>query len=131
MPLDYSQYEPHWVKEFRRCEQWIEDALEYSHGTHNIQDIFEDVMNGRIEFWPGKNCALITQVTQYPQKKMVHVFLAGGNISEIEEIEKHITIWAKQQGCTALSLAGRPGWTKSFLNKIGYKNTQVQMIKEF
>ena len=42
MPLDYSQYEPHWVKEFKRCEHWIEDALEYSHGTHNIQDIFEE-----------------------------------------------------------------------------------------
>lgn len=131
MPLDYSQYEPHWIKEFRRCEQWIEDALEYSHGTHNIQDIFEDVMYGRVEFWPGKECALITQVVQYPQRKMLHVFLAGGNITEIEEIEKHITVWAKQQGCTALSLTGRPGWTRSFCKDIGYRNTQVQMIKEF
>lgn len=131
MPLDYSQYEPHWVKEFRRCEKWIEDALEYSHGTHNIQDIFEYVANGTLEFWPGQRSALITQVVQYPRKKMIHVFLAGGDISEIEDIEKHITIWAKQQGCTALSLTGRPGWTRSFLQDIGYKHTQVQMIKEF
>jgi len=62
---------------------------------------------------------------------MIHVFLAGGDISEIEEIEKHITEWAKEQGCTALSLTGRPGWTRSFLQDIGYKFTQVQMIKEF
>ena len=131
MPVDYSKYEPNWVKEFRRCEKWIEDALEYSHGTHNIQDIFEDVLNGRVEFWPGKECALITQVCHYPRKKMIHVFLAGGNIKEIEKIEKHIIEWATNQGCTALSLTGRPGWTRSFLQDIGYKNTQVQMIKEF
>ena len=131
MPIDYSQYEPYWVKEFKRCEHWIEAALEYSHGTHNIQNIFEDVMNGRVEFWPGKECALISQVVQYPQKKMIHVFLAGGDISEIEQIEPHIVEWAKQHGCSALSLTGRPGWTKSFLKDIGYQNTQVQMIKEF
>jgi hypothetical protein len=46
-------------------------------------------------------------------------------------MEPHIVEWAKQQGCSALSLTGRPGWTKSFLKDIGYQNTQVQMIKEF
>jgi len=88
-------------------------------------------MNGRVEFWPGKKCALISQVVQYPQKKMIHVFLAGGDISEIQEMEPHIVEWAKEKGCSALSLTGRPGWTRSFLQDIGYKNTQVQMIKEF
>lgn len=131
MPLDYSQYEPHWVKEFRRCEQWIEAALEYSHGTHDIKDIFEAVANNTVEFWPGQKCALISQVVQYPKKRMVHIFLAGGDIDEIKEIETHITEWAKSQGCSGLSLTGRPGWTKSFLRDIGYRNTQVQMIKEF
>lgn len=131
MPLDYTQYEPYWVKEFKRCEHWIEAALEYSHGTHDIQDIFECVAQGTLEFWPGKHCALISQVVQYPKKKMIHVFLAGGDIKEIEAMEPDIVAWAKQQGCEALSLTGRPGWTKSFLNNIGYKNTQVQMIKEF
>ena len=131
MPVDYARYEPVWVREFRRCEHWIEAALEYSHGTHTIQDIFEFVANGTLELWPGKNCALISQVSEYPGRKMIHIFLAGGDIKEIEEMEPSIIAWAKEQGCSALTLTGRPGWTKSFLKDIGYKNTQVQMIKEF
>ena len=38
--------------------------------------------------------------------------------------------WAKSQGCEAITLTGRPGWTKSFLQDIGYRCTQVQMYKE-
>lgn len=131
MSFDLNRCIPAWVKEFERCAHWIEDALEYSHGTHDIYDIFESVASGQVQFWPGERCALITQVSEYPKKKMIHVFLAGGDITEIELIEADIVKWAKTQGCEALSLTGRPGWTKSFLNNIGYRNTQVQMIKEF
>ena len=130
MPVDYSQYIPDWIKEFQRCEQWIEDALEYSHGMFTIQDVFEDVMHGNAQFWPGEKSAIITQIVDYPRKKAIHCFLAGGDINEIQEAEKYIAEWAKGQGCTAATLAGRPGWTRSFLNNIGYKCTQVHMFKE-
>ena len=130
MPVDYSRYEPDWVKEFRRCEQWLENALDYAHGTFDIQNVFEDVMNGNAQFWPGENSAVVTQIVNYPKKKVVHFFLAGGDIKELQDMEPGIIEWAKSQGCEAITLTGRPGWTRSFLNDIGYKCTQVQMFKE-
>ena len=85
MPVDYSRYEPDWVKEFKRCEQWLENALDYAHGTFDISDVFEEVMNGNAQFWPGKNSAVVTQIVNYPRKKAIHFFLAGGDIKELEE----------------------------------------------
>jgi hypothetical protein len=128
MPVDYSRFD--WVKEFKRCEKWLEDALDYAHGTFDINDVFNDVVNGTAQFWPGKNSAVVTQIVPYPKKKVLHFFLAGGDIKELEEMEPGIIEWAKSQGCEAITLTGRPGWTKSFLQDIGYKCTQVQMFKE-
>ena len=128
MPVDYSRFD--WVEEFKRCEKWLEDALEYAHGTFDINDVFNDVVNGTAQFWPGKNSAVVTQIVPYPKKKVLHFFLAGGDIKELEEMEPGIIEWAKSQGCEAITLTGRPGWTKSFLQDIGYKCTQVQMFKE-
>ena len=130
MPLDYSQYVPDWIKEFQRCEKWLEDALEYSHGMFTIQDVFEDVMNGNAQLWPGKNSAIVTQIVNYPRKKAIHVFLAGGDLEEIKSMEPHVVEYGKSQGCEVITLTGRPGWTRTFLTKIGYKNTQVQILKE-
>ena len=128
MPVDYSRFD--WVKEFKRCEKWLEDALDYAHGTFDINDVFNDVVNGTAQFWPGKNSAVVTQIVPYPKKKVLHFFLAGGDIKELEEMEPGIIEWAKSQGCEAISLTGRPGWTRSFLQDIGYRCTQVQMFKE-
>jgi len=132
----YEQYEvegvlPKWVEEFKRCEKWISDALEYSHGTHNLEDLLHDVANGNLSLWAGEDCALIMQITQYPRAKMAHCFLAGGNIEGIAAIEVGITAWAKGLGCNGITLMGRPGWARSFLSKIGYDCRQVNMVKEF
>jgi hypothetical protein len=133
--VDYDSYEvdgvePEWVPEFKRCRQWLEDALEYSNGTFNIIDIADGVAMGDLHLWPAKDAAVITQITVYPRKKVIHCFLAGGNMETIIELEKDVVRWGKSQGCQAITLVGRPGWAKSFLNDIGYHSTHVSMIRE-
>ena len=133
--IDYSRYavygvEQDWVKEFRRCEPYIQSALDYAHDTFNLQDIADGMARGDLQLWPGLNSAIITQIVDYPRKKVIHVFLAGGNMDEVKQLENDLSVWGKQQGCEAVTLVGRPGWTKSFLKDIGYKCTQVQMFKE-
>lgn len=130
MPVDYSKYEPEWVKDFKRCEHYLENALDFAHGTFDITNVFEDIMNGHAQFWPGEKSAVVTQIVTYPKKKVLHYFLAGGDIEELKSMEPGIIEWAKSQGCEAVTLTGRPGWTRSFLNGLGYKCTQVHMFKE-
>ena len=48
--------------EFDRCSKWLEAALEYSGGTHGIEDIAEGVQDGRFQFWPAPQAAAITEI---------------------------------------------------------------------
>jgi hypothetical protein len=133
--IDYKLYEvdgiyPDWLIEFIRCREWIENALEYSNGTFNIIDIIEGVSNGELHLWQNNTAAVITQITLYPRKKVIHAFLAGGDVFGVRELERQVVSWGKKQGCHAITLVGRPGWSKSFLTEIGYNSTHVSMIKE-
>lgn len=135
MYVDYSLYnvegqEPEWVPEFKRCQQWLEDALEYSDGTFTIIDVADGVAMGHMQFWPGETAAAVTQVVEYPRKKVLHAFLLGGDLEGAVELERKFVLWGKQQRCLAITLTGRMGWTKSFLKDIGYVGAHISMSKE-
>ena len=87
----------------------IEAALSYSGGTHTFEDVVAGVSAGRLQFWPGPNSAVITEIQEYPQKRTLHFFLAGGNLAELEVMLPMISEWGREQGCTAMSLTGRRG----------------------
>ena len=130
MPINLLNYAPDWIQEFKRCEKWIEDALEYSHGTFTIESVFEDYINGHLQLWPGEKSVIVTQIVDYPGKKVLHMFLAGGDIEELEILHTSVEEYAKSVGCGALTLTGRPGWAKSFLRERDYIVKEIQMYKE-
>ena len=116
--------------ELMRCRTWIEDALEYSGGTHDFVDIIEAVMRGRMQLWPGERGCLVTEIVVYPKKKHIHVFLGGGEMQQILDMHKDVIEWAKGQGCTAATIAGRVGWKKP-LAEYGWTQIHASFIKEF
>lgn len=130
MPVNILDYAPEWVKEFKRCEQYIEAALEHAHGTFTINSVFEDLINGHAILWPGENSAIVTQTIDYPSKKILHLFLAGGNLLDLQGLYKEVEVYAKSIGCQGITLTGRPGWAKSFLIDEDFKVREVQMYKE-
>ena len=107
--------------EISRCRTWIEAALEYSQGTHQFVDIASGILSGRYQLWAGKKSAVVTEIIVYPRLKDFHFFLAGGDLDELKEMVPHMESWGVKQGCSRVSLAGRPGWAKSFLKDEGYK----------
>lgn len=120
-----------WVVEFRRLEPHIENALEYAGGTHLVTDVYLGVAAGDYQFWPGEDSVIVTQLVDNPQKRSCHYFLAGGNLAELEELAGTVEKWAQEQGCTSVTLTGRPGWQKTFLRDQGYETQGVAMSKEF
>ena len=115
--------------ELERCKKWIEDALEYSGGTHEFKDIVDGVLSGQMHLWAGENCCTVTLFTVYPTGKFLHVFLAGGDLDEILEIEKSMSEFAKQSDCDALTLSGRVGW-KKVLRDLGWNEQFLTLKKE-
>jgi len=99
--------------ELIRCRPWIEAALEYSGGTHDFMDVVDGVLIGRFQLWPTPRGCLVTEIVNYPKKKSLHVFLAGGELDQILDVEDSLRVFGRSQGCDSMTLAGRPGWKKA------------------
>ena len=116
--------------EISRCRKWIEAALEYSGGTHDFEDIVAGLHRGVLQLWPTPRGCIVTEIVLYPQKKVLNVFLGGGELDQILDMHDNVISWAKAQGCSALSMSGRPGWKKP-LKKHGWQSQHVSYVKEF
>jgi len=118
------------VNELERCKGWIESALEYGGGTHHYEDIVEAIVAGTMQLWPAKDSCLVTEITVFPRKKVLHVFLGGGDLDEIIDMHSSVVQWAKDQGCESLTMTGRKGWLRA-LKDNGWKSQLVLLEKRF
>ena len=117
-------------KELQRCRPWIEAAFEYSGGTHDFIDVAEGIYKGTLQLWPSPKGCIVTEIVVYQRKRMLNVFLGGGELDQILDMHQDVIQWAKAQGCTALTMTGRAGWKKP-LAKHGWDQLHSSYIKEF
>ena len=116
--------------ELLRCEKWIQDALDVGGNTHDFRHIVDSVISGHMQLWAGEKGCAVTEIVVYPNKKVLHVFLAGGEMQQITDMEEDAVKWAKAQGCSGMTLAGRFGW-KKVLKDYGWKPAMLVLGKEF
>jgi len=116
-------------QELMRCRNWIENALAYSGGTHEFVDIVQGVLSGHMQLWHGESGCAVTEITVYPRKKFLHVFLAGGDMDQILDFEESAETFAKLNNCDGLTLAGRKGWARVHRDR-GWKEQFVTLSKE-
>lgn len=118
------------MSELERCRPWIEAALEYSGGTHVWEDIVDGLTSGRMQLWPAPKGCLVTEIISYPRKRVVNVFLGGGELEQLADMHEAVIAWAKGQGCTAATINGRKGWERAFKGR-GWVPLHVTLGKEF
>ena len=118
-------------KELLRVRPFLEPALPYTGGTHDYVHIVNGVLSGALQLWPTENAALITEFHNFPNKRALHIFLAGGDLNEIKSLHDDVVEFAKAAGCDGLSLTGRPGWVKALADLGFAKNGLVYVTKEF
>lgn len=116
-------------EQFHARRKYIEDALEYTKGTHTLDDIWNGVVRGDFQFWPGDKSAVITEIQIYPQAKVMHIFLAGGDLEELLQMEKSVRAYAQTIGCNSMSISGRRGWLRIF-ERDGWKEVCTTIAKE-
>jgi len=118
------------IAEMERCRPWIEAALKSGGDTHDFEDIVQAVQSGFMQFWPAPDACAVTEMLVYPKKKVLHVFLAGGNMETIIAMNESAEQFAKFNGCSEMSIAGRKGWIPMLKSK-GYAPTFFGLSKEF
>ena len=61
----------------------IEKALEAMGGMFQQDDVLKLILNGKMHFWVEKNAFAITEVEQYPRKRFLNIFHAGGDLEAV------------------------------------------------
>ena len=132
--IDYEKYKtdgqmPLWAVSFQKLEKILEPALEYDN-THNMQDVADCINSCTMQLWPGVNSAVVTQVQNFPRMKVLHIFLASGDLAELETFTPHIQKFAEDMGCHKITLTGRRGWSRTFVSKFNMKPTHYWLSTE-
>src|SRR6056297_1393818 len=96
--------------DIRDYREGIEAALNHSGGTHTFEDVAMMVLESRAQAWVNGGSIAVTEIVEYPRKRVLHCFLAAGKASEIIEMMDSATAWGQAMGCRGFTLAGRKGW---------------------
>jgi hypothetical protein len=115
--------------ELERCKPWIEDALKYCNGTHLFEDVVQSIAESRMQLWAAPKGCMVTEIVVYPRKKVLNIFLAGGELDQLIDMNDDMLEWAKMQGCTGGTMTGRVGW-KKVLEPMGWKLMHSHYVKE-
>lgn len=113
------------LKEWERCKPWIEAGLS---DTMTLADILTPIAEGRAHFWPGRECAMVTEITAHEDKKIIWVTAAGGDLNELKAMQAGVEAFARLNGCTEARIEGRKGWEKT-LKPDGYEFVSVIIRK--
>jgi len=115
--------------ELAHCRGWIEAALKHTHGTHTFDDIVAGCYTGRFRLWSRKWACVVTEIHDYPQKRAVNIFLAGGDLDVIRDGMPDVAEYAKAIGATELTMTGRSGWLRALASQ-GWAKSHVAMRLE-
>ena len=93
------------------------------------QDIALGIKEARMQLWPSPRGCIVTEIVVYPRKKVLNVFLGGGELDQLLDMHSDVTDWAKSYGCEALTITGRFGWKKP-LKAHGWEPLHASFQKE-
>jgi len=108
----------------------IDKALRFGGETHTREDVLTGIEDGTFQLWAGQDSVIVTQIHDYPQKRLLCIFLAAGVMEELQDMLPDVLDWARQAGCAGAFLNGRLGWMRSFLKDEGWQVQSVTMAKE-
>ena len=117
------------VSNFEKYHDVVMAALAYAGGTHTKDDVFHMCLTGRARLWPLANSFMITEILDYPRAKHYHIFLAGGELSELIDMEHELLAAAREANCSKLTASGRRGFIKA-LKTFGCVETQAVCERE-
>lgn len=102
-----------YAEEFDRCAQWIEPALQYASDCYTLDDLRNACLEGKMQLWPGKRSALVSEIAHYPNKTVCIVAFGGGDLEELAVMSRDVMAWAKSVGCDVIQVQGRKGWARA------------------
>ena len=114
----------------------IEQALRYSDGEFNLQDIYSMLMYQKMQLWVvadeemAVQACFITEFRNFPRMKICYIVLASGeHLVSWEHCFEELERWAYHEGASVMRAFGRKGWSP-LARKLGYGIRQYMYTKE-
>lgn len=98
----------------------LQKALDHGNNCHSLEDVFAALKSGEMQCFWSDEAFVVTQVCQYPQKRVLVVPFAAGRLADVMRLQPQVVAHAKSNGCEDLLVIGRRGWEK-VLPKFGWK----------
>ncbi len=108
------------TRDLRWYRREVEAALGYGGGIYTFDDLCRGVASGAMQMWAGPRSVFLTEIIAFPSRKLFHIFLAGGKLVELSAMAPDVVAFARQQGCSEMQFAGRPGWARTFMRDYGF-----------
>lgn len=116
--------------EWQRCRPWIVAALATSPNLETIVDVERLIESGHYQVWFGMECAAITEIAQFANRKALIILHGGGNMAEgLDQLEPAMCAYALKNGCDMIMGQGRRGWER-VAAKHGYRFGFITVTKD-
>ena len=100
-------------KKWHECRDLILPSLALM-ATHTEDDILVMLAQGKLKLWKGEKSAIVSQIIDEPQMRVLVFFLAGGVVDELKMMAAEIEQYGIEQGCTMAEGTGRKGFASFF-----------------
>jgi hypothetical protein len=113
--------------QWAKWRERIAEAMDLAFDT--MEGLEQMVLQGRLQFWPGREAAVITEIYTYAGgEKVIQAKWAAGDVAEILEMVPGIEAFGRMHGCTTALVEGREGWVRP-LKPLGYSRWSVTLRK--
>ena len=121
--------------------RYLNESEMWAMGRASVDDIVRFALTGQMQLWAVYDIEsndihgfVMTEVKQYPQKKMFVIQYCAMTPNHMKHIEDkmHETAdkFAQEMGCQGIEFFGRPGW-EPHVKKRGYSVKTVVFEKHF
>ena len=104
-------------------------VLDRMGGVYTASDLIERVNRGDMQCFVDGDTIGITEVTQFPQRRVVDILCVVGDLLPALGIHDQIIEFAKQQKATLIRAQARPGWRK-WSEPLGWKQINIVYYKD-
>lgn len=109
-------------------EEKLQRAFAEMGHTHDLEDIVALVREGAMQSFVVRDTWAVTQILDFPKKRVLEVVLIVGNLDAVEEVFEQVFAFAKEQACDFVRAFGRGGWKGHALAR-GWQNGQCVFVK--
>lgn len=98
-----------------KFEWLLGKGLRHGGSTHSVEDVIAGLRSGELQSFHNDDGMIMTMIADYPQKKVLEMFMALGNQDAISSLfDKEVVNYGQEIGADYVRAIVRPGLVDLF-----------------